>query len=801
MKLHIPLGGVVFFFCAATSAQTLRIVDSKTGEPLPFAVAFCEKPLTSVLADSEGRVDFSSLSGCSAIHIRAASYAEKVLSPGQLRNYRLQIELVSDPLELQPVVISAGRWLQAKNEVPVKVRVIEPELDQPQTSADLLGKSGEVFVQKSQQGGGSPMIRGFATNRLLIAVDGVRMNTAIFRSGNVQNIISIDPFSVQQAEVLFGPGSVMYGSDALAGVMSFYTLAPERSKTDSLKTGGRTHLRYSSANGEKALHTDLKLGWKRWAVVLSGSFTDFGDLRMGSHGPEDYLRPWYVQTVDGRDQVVFNPDPLLQVPSAYAQSNMLGKLQFAPDEHWSLTYALHYSNTTDYARYDRLLRTRGGLPRSAEWLYGPQLWNLHHLEAVYSGESLLWDQLRISAAYQRFEESRIDRDYGDSIRRSRVEEVDAYTLNVDFAKGGSRGTQWLYGAEAVLNQVASAGSDLNTASGIETAGPSRYPNSDWSSWGLYADWKKNIYEKLTFEIGARYSFFGLNADFENNLEFYPFPFSTSTSAESQLTGQLGIEWQAGALSWISLHAASGFRAPNVDDLGKVFDSQPGSVLVPNPDLKSESIYSAELDFRQRFSNILELDVAVYYSYLDRAMVVRPSQLNGSDSIVYDGERSQVQSVQNAAFARVWGIEAKVRALLGGGFAAYATASVQQGEEELEDGSTDPLRHAAPGFGRLGLTYEHRQTRLEAYLLGQAELSAEDMPQEEVAKDYLYALDHQGLPYSPSWYTLNLQLRQKLPQGLVLFASLENITDRRYRPYSSGLSAPGRNWVLGVQLNF
>jgi len=787
--------------CALVQAQTVRVLDAQSGVPLPGAVAFCEKPLRSTLADAEGHLELGLLSGCDQLHFRAPGYAEVVYSPEELRSRNYTVALRPDPLELHPVVISAHRGLQPKNEVPVKVRVFEPVLDQPQTTADLLGKSGEVFVQKSQQGGGSPMIRGFATNRLLIAVDGVRMNTAIFRSGNLQNVISIDPFAVQQAEVLFGPGSVLYGSDALGGVMSFFTLAPELSTTDEVRATGRTNVRYSSANRENTFHTDLKLGWKKWGIVFSASFTEFDDLRMGSFGPEDYVRPWSVLTVDGVDQVVTNPDPHDQVNSGYAQSNLLGKVRFVPDDHWSLTYALHYSTTTDYDRYDRLLRTRNNLPRSAEWKYGPQLWNLHQLEVVHKKTTQLYDQLRLNAAFQRFEESRIDRDFNDPIRRSRVEGVNAYSLNLDFAKGGAKGTQWMYGAEAVLNQVASNGTDFDLSTNTTNPGPSRYPNSDWSAFGAYFDWKKNWAERWTLEAGVRFSYFGLDADFRNNLDFYPFPFTTASTAESNITAQLGLEWKAAEHTWISVHAGSGFRAPNVDDLGKVFDSQPGSVLVPNPDLQSETIYSGEVDLRQRLGSAVEIDIAAYYSYLDNAMVVRPSTLNGADSLVYDGELSQVQSVQNAAFARVWGIEAKIKALLGGGFGTYATATYQNGIEELEDGSTDPLRHAAPAFGRLGLTYERAQTRLEAYVLGQAERRFEDMPLEEISKDYLYALDAAGHPYSPSWVTLNFQLRQKLPQGMTVFGAVENLTDQRYRPYSSGLSGAGRNFVLGLQWTF
>ena len=93
---------------------------------------------------------------------------------------------------------------------PIKLQSIHARfrLRNPQTAADLLAQTGAVFIQKSQLGGGSPMIRGFATNRVLLVVDGVRMNNAIYRSGNLQNIISIDPLSIETAEVIFGPGSI-----------------------------------------------------------------------------------------------------------------------------------------------------------------------------------------------------------------------------------------------------------------------------------------------------------------------------------------------------------------------------------------------------------------------------------------------------------------------------------------------------------------------------------------------------------------------------------------------------------------
>ena len=150
-------------------------------------------------------------------------------------------------INLTEVVVSVNKWEQKLNEVPNKItKINKTEIirNNPQTAADLLGQTGTVFIQKSQLGGGSPMIRGFATNRILLVIDGVRMNNAIYRSGNLQNIISIDALGTQTAEVIFGPGSLIYGSDAIGGVMDFHSLNAGFSKDKKMLVSGSALARY-----------------------------------------------------------------------------------------------------------------------------------------------------------------------------------------------------------------------------------------------------------------------------------------------------------------------------------------------------------------------------------------------------------------------------------------------------------------------------------------------------------------------------------------------------------------------------
>lgn len=785
----------------SSHAQVVTIRDMESYQPLELVTLSSKTPEASAVTDARGQADISAFRGSEQIEIRMIGFTPQKRSFADLERSQFEVYLVQSNVSLDQVVITASRWNQPARDVPARITTISPKeiaLQNPQTAADLLASSGEVYIQKSQQGGGSPMIRGFSTNRLLITVDGVRMNTAIFRSGNLQNVISLDAFATERAEVLFGPGSVIYGSDAIGGVMNFSTLTPQFSTGEEPVVKGSAVVRMASANREQTGHFDINVGWRKWSLLSSVTHTDYDDLRMGRFGPEEYLRHEYVQRLDTQDVVVANDDPLVQLPTGYSQLNMMQKVRFSPNERWDFTYGFHYSTTTDYARYDRLLRYRGGLPRSAEWYYGPQEWMMNNLQVVHRPEKGAYDEFTIRLAQQHFGESRIDRDFNALTRSIRIERVEAYSANFDFFKTIGTYQKVFYGLEGVFNDVTSIGRDEDIATGVRMSGPARYPQSTWSSYAAYATYQVKPTEQVTVQAGARYNQFMLDAEFDTT--FYPFPFTSANLNADAITGSLGAVYNPG--NWIfGVNLSTGFRAPNVDDIGKVFDSEPGSVVIPNPVLRPEYAYNAEVDIARVIGDFLKVDITGYYTILEDALVRRDFQLNGQDSIVYDGELSQVQAIQNAAGASVWGVQAMVEAKLPAGFGTSAHFNYQKGEEELDDGTVAPLRHAAPWFGIAHLTYTARRLKLDFYAVYNDEVSFKELAPEEQGKDYMYAIDNNGNPYAPAWYTLNFKAMYQVSDHLALSGGLENITDQRYRPYSSGLVAAGRNFILSARVLF
>ncbi|MCH8547172.1 MAG: TonB-dependent receptor plug domain-containing protein, partial [Cryomorphaceae bacterium] len=464
----------------AHAQDIVTVLDKETGGSVEMVSIYSLSPRHFQSTDINGKAPLDGFKGAERIEFRIMGYKTQVWTYEALKQNGFIVRLEPSGLKLSQIVVSAIRWRQQSRNVPVKITSIsqaDVAFQNPQTTADLLEINGNVFMQRSQQGGGSPMIRGFAANRLLLSVDGVRMNTAIFRSGNIHNVIALDPFVVEQTEVLFGPGSVMYGSDALGGVLSFRTKSAALSSTDSLEVKGEYTARYSSANNEVTNHLNVNIGHKHWASFTSLTFSEFGDLRMGSNGPTvNYVQPNFVSRIGETDVVRVNDNPLVQRPTGYNQLNLTQKLRYAKED-WDIQYAFHFSGTSDIPRYDRLIEFRNGLPRSAEWNYGPQVWQMHHLELTHSAKTTLYDIATLRMAYQTFEESRITRGFGQDIRNTREERVGATSLNIDFQKKLNEVHGLSYGAEYVHNDVQSNGTGFNILT-EETVGISdRYPQA------------------------------------------------------------------------------------------------------------------------------------------------------------------------------------------------------------------------------------------------------------------------------------------------------------------------------------
>lgn len=799
----------------------LLVLDSKDEAPVIGVTFWSKKAAISEVSNAKGRVRIDRFRGQVQIEIQALGYRKIVLSYQELRALNDTLYLESEIFQLENVVVSATRWKQNYTSVSQAISIIEPEVierRQPQTMADALGLSGKVFIQKSQQGGGSPMIRGFATNRLLYSVDGIRMNTAIFRSGNIQNVINLDPFSMQRTEILFGPSSVMYGSDAIGGVMSFETLTPEFA-LDSLRkvfnpiVSGNAVIRGTTANNERTGHFNVQLGWNKWAWLGSISRYRYDHLRQGSNGPDDYVKNYYVDDWEGTfqplndepvpDKIVEQSDPLLQIPSGYDQWNTLQKIRWQPTDGMDVQYTFQYSETSNYGRYDRHLRLQDGLPRYAQWDYGPQGWKMHLLSLKMGGNTngAMYDQLVIKGANQQFWESRISRNFGELSIEKQNELIQANSIHIDAIKWLNERMLLSYGVEWVQNKVNSEAHVRQLSTDASKAGLPRYPDATWTSSAafLHSDIQINTTTKV--QAGVRYNTYHIDAQFGDSDRLDTQLFETANLRDRAVVGSFGLISRPNNDWVLKLNLGTAFRSPNVDDMGKIFDSEPGAVTVPNPNIMAEYAWNIDAGVVHRVINGLKLELNAYWTHLENAMVRRDFELNGQTTILYQGIISRIQAIQNAAYAQVYGLQWSLDAQLNNRWLLTTRMNLQKGEEELDDGSISPSRHVAPYFGESSLTYEYNSWSGSLIHRFQGTKSHSQMAVTEREKIELYALDAEGLAYAPSWGVWNLVGKYEFTDWGNILLQLENLTDQRYRPYSSGISAAGRSVQLGFSVRF
>ncbi len=783
------------------SAQSITVYDEQTGKPVPDVLLYNQSETVSTVTDKAGKANLKTFKKPERIIFQHPSYYSLTLSFEHIRKHNFRIGLNERLIDLEEIVVSSNSWEVNRKEVPNKIEVIKSKdivFENPATSADMMAKSGYVFVQKSQLGGGSPMIRGFAANKILFVLDGVRMNNAIYRSGNLQNILQADVNSVKSAEIIFGPGTNLYGSDALGGVMDIHLKTPVQNNSEKWKISGRFLVRSASAAFEKTGNISLNMANNKWAFLTMINYSGFNDLRMGSRGNNFYLRPQYVDTKDGKDTVVNSSNPLIEKFTGYRQLNVTQKIRFNINNLSWLTLNFYYSGTSDVPRYDRLIQKKGGSLKYARWYYRPQRWSMISMQYLNHHKTWFWDNLKTTIAFQQVAEGRNDRKFGNKWLRRRVEKVLATSVNINMDKALGQNQYLYYGLEGVFNHVTSTGEKKNIFTDEKVSAATRYPDggTGYFSGGLYLTYKKNFdNDNFTFQVGLRTSWFYLNALFTDTSQYH-LPYTSITLNNGAITGNTGIVFHSN--QWkLSLNLSSGYRAPNLDDVAKVFDSEPGSVVVPNNNLKPEYLYNVDFTVEKTFHEKVRLEATAFYSFLYHAMVRRNFTLNGSDSIIYDGEMSKVQAIVNAGFANIFGVSTVFSAQLNRYFALNISANYIKGFDD--EGFA--LQHVSPFFARAALRFEYKKLRIELESVYNGKIAYANLAPSERNKTHLYAPDENGNPYAPAWNTLNVRSSYALNENLMLTLGIENILDKRYRAYSSGITAPGINIIGAVIVTF
>ncbi len=789
-------------------AQTIHIRDQVTREPIAGVVLTCITTSASVTSNAEGVADVAGLKDCGSIRIEHLSYAGRTINWADL-TAGTDLKLTYRVNMLQEVVTSASRFEEKKRDVPERIDVIDRRnirfMDQP-SMADLLQNTGSAFVQKSQGGGGSPIIRGFEANRILLVIDGVRMNNAIYRAGHLQDVITVDQSMLDRVEVVSGPNSVAYGSDALGGTIHMITRTPKFRADSGRKVFSDAFLRVGTASNERTAHVGFELRGQRLASFTSITASDFGDLRQGStrspFNEDQGAVQFEVVRENGADVVRTAADRNLQLGSGYQQLDVLQKLRVRCGERAVHQLNLQLSTSSDVPRYDRTslfsYNADGTIrPSRAEWYYGPQTRMLAAYTLELDKGGRYFDKARFTPSYQLIEQSRHDRRFNSAVIGTNTENVGVLSFNADLEKKSGK-NEFRYGAEYSNNEVKSKANGVNVNTGEVSYRTTRYPTggSAMSSVAAYVSHTLELSPKVVMSEGLRFTNVQVEATFRDPEAFSVLD-GTYMQNNSALTWRAGAMYQPGGDWRISLLASTGFRAPNVDDMGKVFESGDGSLLVPNTGLKPESTTNFETSVSKTFDKRVTFDLNGYYTLYTNALSVDDFQFNGQDSIAFDGSMSKVVGLTNKREAYLYGASGQFTAHFDDHFTLRSGLTFTYAR--IRTDSTDqPLDHIPPVYGRTGLEFQANKLRMEAYAVYNGWKRLRDFNLSPGSEDNIGYATAVG---SPSWYSLNARASYAFTRNLSAQVALENIMDSYYRVFASGISGAGRNFQISLRGNF
>lgn len=702
---------------------------------------------------------------------------------------------------LSEVVVYANKFPTASKNIIQTIGLITDKtfINQQANTADILTASGQVFVQKSQLGGGSPVIRGFEASRVLLMVDGIRMNSAIFRAGHLQNIITVDNMILDRVEINYGPSSTMYGSDALGGVVNLFTKNPILNTNASWKTSGNAVLRYANGQNENRQHVDINIANNKWAYLTSFTNSNFGDLRQGNKRlaayPDFGKRLFYVTNTNGVDIANDNSANVnIQKITGYTQTDLLQKIMYKPLANVEHLLNIQFSNSSNINRYDRLTETSKGLPTNAEWYYGPQVRNMVGYKYSTSALKGYFQELTVNTSYQHLEESRISRKFKSSNKDFRIENVDIIGVNADLLHQQKNGDLH-FGLESYYNMVKSTAYRTNIVTSANSAIATRYSDgpTNMAYQAVYLQQTKYLDAHWVLNEGIRLNMVQLNAQFKDTSLMH-FPFTEAKQFNATFTGNLGLAYNAEDGYRITFGLSSGFRAPNIDDLTKVFDTKTGYVVVPNKDLKPEYTYNAEVNL-SKSSTAFSWGASLFYTWFKNALVADKFTWNGESKITYQGVMSDVYATQNKAKAIVYGFNVNGRLRIMDntditGTYTYTKGTYNDGVKEM------PLDHIPPSYGRLGIKHGNEKWNAEVFSVfnGWKRITDYNLNGED---NEIYATKD-GMP---SWTTINFTSYYTPTKKLSLGFQVENITDLNYRYFASGISAVGRNYILSCRVSF
>jgi hemoglobin/transferrin/lactoferrin receptor protein len=746
----------LILFTQPLFSQSLHglIYDKKTRDPIPDVHVWIVNSSLGTITDKTGRFSLQSGNSNSVqLRISAIGYTTIEQFAG-VNSQELQIALTPSVIILNnEVTITAQRSERLTFDVPesiTSVSRVQIEEQAPRSSPEALMNETGIWVQKTNHGGGSPIIRGLVGNQVLLLVDGIRLNNATCRYGPNQYLSTVDPGLIERIEATRGSGSVLYGSDALGGVVQIISKTPSFSTTD-FEVGGHATGKWMSEGMEKSTRAEVDMASKQVAFLGGFSVRNFGNL------------------VAGGGLGVLSP-------TGYHERSGDAKLLVRTGTAGLLSAAFQQLTQHDVPRYDQV--AQGGYDF---YNFHPQIRQLSYLRWGYSADLPWLQSFKVTGSLNRsIEGLNSQRNNSSDIRKQR-DEVNTIGLIAEVISNPKPNWHAQSGVEYYFDNVSSKAFVLNSITNDETALRGSYADGSTSySLAMFTNHQFD-WNKFQFSAGTRFN--RITVSVIDNV------FGNQKINPDALVANAGITYKLHRYLNAIASINTGFRAPNIDDMSKFGTLEANVFEIPSKNLSPERSLSIESGIK--FSNEkISGTIAAYQTKLFDLIDRVAAQYNGAD--LFEGRK--VYQKQNIGEAVLRGVEADIEATLGQSLSVFGNLTYTHGKNLTKE---EPMRRIPPMFGRMGLRYRHPSgiwMKAEWAMAGvQDRLAAGDKSDVRIK---IRLIDDK----MPGWDIINVYVGYSY-ENLSFRVYGQNLMNKAYRVYASGVDGYGRTLGFSSSVRF
>lgn len=679
-------------------------------------------------------------------------------------------------VSLKEVVITASRVVRDVQSEPSATYRLDGGdgalREANRTTPDMLEGVPSVMVQKTSYGQGSPYLRGFTGYRTLCMIDGIRLNNSTFRSGPNQYWNTVDSLSIGSYELVMGPGSVLYGSDAIGGVMNALTIDPPDWTGEPL---WERRLYYRGALAEESNIGRVQLGGRiseKLGFVAGYSYKDFGDLRGGKNVG--------TQKHSGYDEQDF--DAKLNYYIDRNSTFTLGHQSVRENDAWRTHRTIYGIDWEGLSRGDGKVES---YDQDRDLTY--MKYQVKNIDGFVNGLNLT-----LSRHAQGEDLYRVKKD--DKIERQGFD-VETWGATLQLESETALG-QWVYGLDYYHDIVDSYGRKYKADGSldkIEIQG-TLADDASYDIAGLFVqDAIPCLDGRLDIIPGFRYTYASTDAD----------------KVKHPITGErmsLSDDWQsaAGALRLLVpitqdrhhtfyANVSQGFRAPSLMDLTRYDIARSSEIEQISPDLDPERFIAYEIGFKSRIEKLVS-QISYYYTSIDDMIIRTPTGkiIDGYTEVIKKNSgHGYVQGVEISEtyyFMPQWSVWF-AGSLTDGKVDSYPTSSSSEQER-------DYISRLMPPTAEIGLRWQSERAKYWCELVGDFAAEADKLSVED-------KLDTQRIPPggTPGYAVCHIRAGTQLTKALALSLALENVFDEDYRIHGSGVNEPGRNLILTAACNF